>query len=300
MANLKTKLKLLFTLETKWTPILLMSPITIFLLCITVFPTIYALIISLQNYELTNPLGRAFIGFENYVSLFSDSRFWNAVKVTLTFLAGSLFFEMVLGFLLALLISRNFRGSRFVKSVFLLPTITTPVVVGLIWIMMYDPQFGVINYFLTSVGMNPQNWLANTDTAIWALIAVDIWEWTPFVTLVLLAGLQSLPLEPYEAAKVDGANYLQSFYHITLPQMKHYIIIAFIFRFMDAFRWFDTIYVMTKGGPGTATETLNMFGYLTGFEFLNMGYAAAIGIFMLIMMIVISQGFVKKFFVSKG
>lgn len=300
MANLITKLKLLFTLETRWTPLLLMGPITIFLLSITVFPTIYALVISLQDYELTNPLGRVFIGFENYMSLFSDSRFWNAVKVTLIFLVGSLFFEMILGFLLALLISRNFRGNRLVKSVFLLPTITTPVVVGLIWIMMYDPQFGVINYFLTSIGLDPQNWLANSDTAIWALIAVDVWEWTPFVALVLLAGLQSLPLEPYEAAKVDGANALQSFYHITLPQMKHYIIIAFIFRFMDAFRWFDTIYVMTKGGPGTATETLNMFGYLTGFEFLNMGYAAAIGIVMLIMMIVISQGFIKKFFISKG
>ena len=300
MANLITKLKLLFTLETRWTPLLLMGPITIFLLSITVFPTIYALVISLQDYELTNPLGRVFIGFENYMSLFSDSRFWNAVKVTLIFLVGSLFFEMILGFLLALLISRNFRGNRFVKSVFLLPTITTPVVVGLIWIMMYDPQFGVINYFLTSIGLDPQNWLANSDTAIWALIAVDVWEWTPFVALVLLAGLQSLPLEPYEAAKVDGANALQSFYHITLPQMKHYIIIAFIFRFMDAFRWFDTIYVMTKGGPGTATETLNMLGYLKGFEFLNMGYAAAIGIVMLIMMIVISQGFIKKFFISKG
>lgn len=300
MANLKTKLKLLFTLETRWTPLILMGPITIFLLSITVFPTIYALVISLQHYELTNPLGRVFIGFENYISLFSDSRFWNAVKVTLIFLVGSLFFEMILGFLLALLISRNFRGNRFVKSVFLLPTITTPVVVGLIWIMMYDPQFGVINYFLTSIGLDPQNWLANSDAAIWALIAVDVWEWTPFVALVLLAGLQSLPLEPYEAAKVDGANSIQSFFHITLPQMKHYIIIAFIFRFMDAFRWFDTIYVMTKGGPGTATETLNMFGYLTGFEFLNMGYAAAIGIVMLIMMIVISQGFIKKFFISKG
>lgn len=300
MANLKTKLKLLFTLETRWTPLILMGPITIFLLSITVFPTIYALDISLQHYELTNPLGRVFIGFENYISLFSDSRFWNAVKVTLIFLVGSLFFEMILGFLLALLISRNFRGNRFVKSVFLLPTITTPVVVGLIWIMMYDPQFGVINYFLTSIGLDPQNWLANSDAAIWALIAVDVWEWTPFVALVLLAGLQSLPLEPYEAAKVDGANSIQSFFHITLPQMKHYIIIAFIFRFMDAFRWFDTIYVMTKGGPGTATETLNMFGYLTGFEFLNMGYAAAIGIVMLIMMIVISQGFIKKFFISKG
>lgn len=298
--GLLEKLKLLFLLETKWAPTLLMLPIVIFLISITVFPTIYALVLSLQNYELTNPLGREFIWFENYATLFSDSRFWNATKVTFTFLAGSLFFEMVFGFLLALLISRNFRGNGLVKSIFLLPTVTTPVVVGLIWIMMYDPQFGVINYFLTSIGLNPQNWLANSDTAIWALIAVDVWEWTPFVALVLLAGLQSIPKEPYEAAEVDGANFLQIFFHITLPLMKHYIMIAFIFRFMDAFRWFDTIYVMTKGGPGTATETLNMFAYLNGFEFLDMGFTASIGIVMLIFMIVISQWLVKKFLISKG
>lgn len=295
-----TKLKHFFTLETKWTAVLLMSPIVIFLLCTTVFPTIYALIISLQSYNLADVAGREFIGLGNFTKLFADSQFWNAMKVTGIFLSGSLFFEMILGFCLALLISKNFRGNRLVKTIFLLPTVTTPVVVGLIWVMMYDAQFGVINYFLTSVGLSPQDWLANSDKAIWALIVVDIWEWTPFVALVILAGLQSLPTEPYEAARVDGASSWQMFRHVTLPMVKHYVIVAFIFRFMDAFRWFDTIYVMTKGGPGTATQTLNMFGYFSAFEYLNMGYAAAIGIVMLIMMILISQVFVKSFLLRKG
>lgn len=147
--------------------------------------------------------------------------------------------------------------------------------------------------------MEPQSWLAHESTAIWALVVVDVWEWSPFVALVLLAGLQSLPNEPYEAAEVDGASKWQAFVHLTLPLMKPYIIIAIIFRFMDLFRWFDTIYVMTKGGPGTATETLNMFGYLTGFEFLNMGYAAVIGIIMLIIIIVVSQTIIKRVMIKE-
>lgn len=286
------------TLETKSAPKLLMGPIVIFLLAITVFPTLYALYISMHNYQLTNPLEMKFVGLDNYAALFTDSRFWNALKTTGIFMGSSLIVELVLGFVLALLIAKNFKGSSIVKSVFLLPTITTPVVVGLIWVMLYDPQFGIINYFL-GMFMEPQSWLANESTAIWALVVVDVWEWSPFVALVLLAGLQSLPNEPYEAAEVDGASKWQAFVHLTLPLMKPYIIIAIVFRFMDLFRWFDTIYVMTKGGPGTATETLNMFGYLTGFEFLNMGYAAVIGIIMLIIIIVVSQTIIKRVMIKE-
>lgn len=293
MNQRKRRMMSLLTLESRSASKILMGPIVVFLLAITVFPTLYALYISLHNYQLTDPLGMKFIGLDNYATLLTDPRFWNALKTTGIFMGGSLVLEIVIGFVLALLIAKNFKGSSFVKSVFLLPTITTPVVVGLIWMMLYDPQFGIINYFL-SMFMEPQSWLANESTAIWALVAVDVWEWSPFVALVLLAGLQSLPNEPYEAAEVDGASKWEAFLHLTLPLMKPYIIIAVIFRFMDLFRWFDTIYVMTKGGPGTATETLNMFGYLTGFEFLNMGYAAVIGIVMLITIIVVSQTIIKR------
>lgn len=294
----KNRIVSLLTLETKSAPKILMGPIVVFLLAITVFPTVYALYISSHNYHLADPLGRKFVGLGNFMTLFTDPRFWNAFKNTSIFMGGSLILEIILGFILALLIAKNFRGSSIVKSVFLLPTITTPVVVGLIWIMLYDPQFGIINYVL-SFFMEPQAWLANERTAIWALVVVDVWEWSPFVALVLLAGLQSLPNEPYEAAEVDGASKWMTFLHLTLPLMKPYILIALIFRFMDLFRWFDTIYVMTKGGPGTATETLNMFGYLTGFEFLNMGYAAAIGIVMLIVIIIVSQTIIKRVMIKE-
>ncbi|MCM3270844.1 carbohydrate ABC transporter permease [Paenibacillus elgii] len=294
----KTKMTSWLTLETEKTPRILLAPIVLFLLALTVYPFLYAIYIGTQDYNLADPLGKEFVGLGNVVTLFADARFWNGLENTVVFMAVSIIFEMILGFVLAGLLAKNFKGSAIAKSIFLLPTITTPVVVGLIWVMLYDPQFGIISYVLGLFG-HSQSWLSNEGSAIWALIAVDIWEWTPFVALILLAGIQSLPDEPYEAARVDGASTVQTFVHITLPLMKQYIVIALIFRFMDSFRWFDTIYVMTQGGPGIATETLNMFGYLQGFKFLNVGYAAVIGLFMLAVITVISQSVIKKFLLPR-
>lgn len=285
----KKRLKLLLELETDSAYRVLIAPIFIFLLAVTVFPTLYALYTSSQYYLLSEPFNKHFDGIGNYLYMFQDSRFWGSLKITFTFMLSSLIIEMILGVILALLMSRKFFGSGLAKTLFLLPTITTPVVVGLIWVMLFDPQFGFINYALGQLGFEPQAWLAGENTAIWAVVAVDVWEWTPFVGLVVLAGLQSLPDEPYEAATVDGASSLQKFLHLTLPLIKPYLVIAFVFRFMDLFRWFDTIYVMTKGGPGTATETLNMFGYLTGFNFMNVGYAASLGLTMLFIITFISK-----------
>ena len=293
MNEFKNRLIHIFSLETKAAPKLLLLPIVIFLLSLTVFPLIYAILTSLQYYVLSDPLAKRFIWLQNYTKMLYDGRFWNSLVNTFHFIAVSLTLEMVLGIIMALLLARKFLGSGLAKTLLLLPTITTPVVVGLIWIMLYDPQFGLINYLLVELGFHPQAWLDSEKSAMWALIIVDVWEWTPFVALVLLAGLQSLPVEPYEAAMVDGASPFQRFIHLTLPLLKPYLIIAFLIRFMDAFRWFDTIYIMTKGGPGTATETVNMYGYLTGFNFLNMGYAATLGITMLVLITFISTLVVK-------
>lgn len=293
MNEFKKRLVHVFSLETKTAPKLLLLPIVIFLLSLTVFPLIYAILTSLQHYVLSDPLAKRFVWFQNYTKMLQDERFWNSLANTFHFIAVSLTLEMILGMIMALLLKRRFLGSGIAKTLLLLPTITTPVVVGLIWIMLYDPQFGLINYLLVELGFHPQAWLDSEKYAMWALIIVDVWEWTPFVALVLLAGLQSLPVEPYEAAMVDGAGPLQRFIHLTLPLLKPYLVIAFLIRFMDAFRWFDTIYVMTKGGPGTATETVNMYGYLTGFNFLNMGYAATLGITMLVLITIISTLVVK-------
>lgn len=289
----KLKWRQILSLESRNAHRILLAPLVITLLAITIFPTIFAVFLSLQDYSLTD-VKMDFIGLGNFMEVFWDPRFWNSFRNTLTFILGAVIPELILGLILALLFQQNFRGNRIAKSLFLMPTVTTPVVVGLIWIMLYDPQFGLINYIITELGFSPQAWISNSDTALWVLISVDIWQWTPFVALVLLAGVQSLPTDPYEAALVDGAGRFQRFFYITLPLLVPYFIIAFIFRFMDAFRWFDTIYVMTKGGPGTSTETLNMFAYLTSFKFLDMGYAATITIVMLAMIIIFTQFIIKK------
>jgi multiple sugar transport system permease protein len=298
MALTKNKVKAFWSLETKAAPKLLLAPIFIFLLTLTVFPLLFAITTSLQSYKLTDPLDQHFIGLYNFLAVLKDERFWNSLKNTLQFISFSLVMEMILGMIVALLLTRKFRGSQIAKSLFLLPTITTPVVVGLIWVMLYDSQFGIINFVLGKLGLPLQTWLSNTHAAMWALIAVDIWEWTPYVALVLLAGLQSLPHEPYEAAEVDGASAFQKFFHLTLPLIQPYILIAVVFRFMDSFRWFDTIYVMTRGGPGIATETVNMYGYLQGFTHLNMGYAATLGLCMLFIITFVSKRIVS--FTRKG
>lgn len=293
MPAFKQKLAAFFTLETASAYRLLLAPLVVLLLAITVVPTLFAIYTSTHDYRLTE-LDKDFIGISNFVDVLKDGRFWGSFKTTSLYIVGALIPELILGLILAMLLQRNFRGNKLAKSLFLLPTITTPVVIGLIWIMMYDPQFGIINYIFHSLGLPGQTWLSNPKTALWVLVSIDIWEWTPFVALILYAGLQSVPNEPYESASVDGANRLQTFFHLTLPFLTPYLVIACIFRLMDTFKWFDTIYVMTKGGPGTSTETLNMYAYLTGFKFLDMGHAAAIGIIMLVVITVLSQIIAKK------
>lgn len=291
--NFRKKMLQVLTLESPAPHRILLAPMVILLFTITIIPTLFAVYTSLHDYRLTE-IDKPFVGLKNFTDVLTDGRFWNSFLNTGTYIIGALIPQLIIGLILALLMNKNFKGNRIGKSLFLLPTITTPVVIGLIFIMMLDPQFGIINYLLTSLGLPMQTWLSNHNTAIWVLIGIDIWEWSPFVALILFAGLQSLPQEPYEAASVDGATRWQSFYHLTLPFLSPYIIIACIFRFMDTFKWFDTIYVMTKGGPGTSTETMNMYAYMTGFRFLDMGHAAAISIIMLIMIIVLSQIIAKK------
>jgi multiple sugar transport system permease protein len=285
----------LLTLETSKAPLVMLAPLVIVLFAITIFPTLYALYASMMDWHL-DVATKHFIGLTNYISMIKDVRFWNAFYTTAKFTIGAVSIELIIGMIVALLMVKKHFGSGITKSLILVPMVSTPVVVALMWVLIYDPQFGILNYFLRLVGLHGQTWLASESYALWALILIDIWEWTPFVILVLMAGLQSLPGEVYEAATIDGSSARQTFFNITLPLMKPFILVAVVFRFMDAFRWFDTIYVATKGGPGIATETWSMYGYLTGFSYLNMGYSAAMGVVMLIIIVLISQLVGRKIF----
>jgi len=220
--------------------------------------------------------GRAWVGFANYAKLFGDERFLLSIWRTLYFTALAVALPMVLGLLAALAFHRKFPLRGLARTIFILPMMATPVAVALVWTMMFHPQLGVLNWMLQQVGIPPSMWVYAAETVIPTLVIVEVWHWTPLVMLILLGGLASLPVDPYEAAKIDGATPWQAFWHITLPLLAPFIVVALIIRTIDALKAFDTIYVITQGGPGTASETINIFLYLQAFAYYNMGFASAV------------------------
>ncbi len=255
-------------------PYFLVLPTLIILALIVVFPMIYSLTVSFRLYDLRVPR-HPFIGLGNYIRLFQDTRFWNAMRVTGLLLLGEIALQFPLGFCIAHLLARKFYGKRIVQPIVLVPMMITPVVVGYIGRLLFETRSGPINYILNLVGLPSLSWHASVKTALLTVILLDTWQWTPFMTSVLLAGLLSLPSEPYESAKVDGASGFQILWYLTLPLLKPVIALAVIMRGLAVIQSFDVIYVLTLGGPGTATETLGIYTYLIGFRYWDVGQAAA-------------------------
>jgi multiple sugar transport system permease protein len=217
------------------------------------------------------------VALGNYTSLlFHDPRFWGAVARTFVFTIVAVVVETVLGVIIALVLNRETRGQNLIKTLFLLPMIATPVAVGMVWLLMFEPSIGVINYLLELLRLPQGLWLASPNQALASLILVDVWQWTPMITLIVLAGLASLSREPFEAAIVDGASRLQTVFYITLPLIKSTVVAAVILRTIDAIKTYDIIYTMTQGGPGFATETLNIYSFVLGFQYFQMGKASAL------------------------
>ncbi|NLP41455.1 MAG: sugar ABC transporter permease [Veillonellaceae bacterium] len=239
------------------------------------FPITYTVWVSLTDWSMASSGSVKFIGLQNYIDLFSDDRFYNSVKLTIYFTVLAVGVETVLGVAIALILNREFQGKGLVKGILLLPMVATPVAIGLAWTLFYEPTIGLGNYALQLLGMAPSKWLASNTAVIPSLALVDIWEWTPMVTLIVLAGLASLPNEPYEAALVDGASEWQIFRYITLPLLFPTIMIAVVLRGIDAFKTFDIIYTMTAGGPGFASETLNIYAYNLAFGYFKFGAASS-------------------------
>jgi multiple sugar transport system permease protein len=196
----------------------------------------------------------------------------------------------VLGTAAALAFARPFPGRGLLRTVFSLPMMATPVSIALIWQMMFHPQLGILNYLLSLVGIGPQPWIFSRTSALPSLALVETWQWTPFVMLIVLGGLAALPTEPYEAARIDGASRWQVIRYVTIPLVWPYIMVAIILRAIDALKTFDIIYVMTQGGPGTASETLNIFLYLQAFAFFNIGFASAVVVVYFLILMVMSVG----------
>ncbi|MXP63601.1 sugar ABC transporter permease [Roseomonas sp. M0104] len=249
-------------------------PAGVVVLGVILFPWAFTLFMSVHDWKVGG--GRLYVGFENYRKLFTDERFlWSVVR-TLYFTALAVVLPMLFGTAAALVFNRRFPLRGLARTVFILPMMATPVAVALVWTMMFHPQLGVLNWLLTQVGLPPSMWVYDASTVIPTLVIVEVWHWTPLVMLIVLGGLASLPVDPYEAAKIDGASAWQAFRHITLPLLMPFIVVALIIRTIDALKAFDTIYVITQGGPGTSSETINIFLYLQGFAYYNMGYASAV------------------------
>jgi multiple sugar transport system permease protein len=250
-----------------------LAPAAVMLAAVTLFPAIYILGLSLEQ---RSPIlgGARFVGAENYLRLLADARFWNALANTAYFTAVSVALELGLGLAVALLLRRAFRGRALVYAVVLIPWAVPTVVTARMWEWMYNADYGVINYIL---GV-PINWLGSPGWAMHAAILMDVWKSTPFVALLLLAGLQSIPAELYHAASVDGASRWTMFRRLTLPQLAPLMLVVLILRTIDAFRVFDAIYVLTGGGPANSTETLSIYAYKVLFQTLEFGYGSTLAV----------------------
>ena len=280
----------------RWTPTLFVLPAVILLFLITIVPFIIELILSLHIYELTSLAGPQFVWFKNYVDvLFHDARFWNAMRTTFTLIVGAVGLELILGVGLALLLNQIQRGRSLITSLLLIPVMIAPVVSGMMWFMIYDAKFGPLNYLIEVISfghLQGAAWLAKPSTALPSVMAVDIWQWTPFIILIALAGLQAIPTELYEAAEVDGSGTWQTLWHITLPMLAPVLVVGFLIRFMDAFKLFDIVYLLTRGGPGSSTETISFYTYIRGFKQFSIGYTAALAFIQLIVIIFVSKLFI--------
>jgi len=263
---------------------LFLLPCVIWIFSLTIFPLVYSLYLSFQSWHL----GKipSFTGLTNYITALTDYRVHNSLEFTLKFTAVTVSVELLLGLGLALLIHEGIRGERFLRVLFTAPLFTSPIALSYLNLTIFYEEGGPINNILKLLGGPKIPWLSDPFFASLAVMMIDIWQWTPFMFIILLAGLESLPREPYEAAKVDGASSFQIFKHITLPLLTPVIITAVLLKAIESLKVFDLVYALTMGGPGISTETYTMYIYKSGMRFFKLGYAASLSyIFLFIVMI---------------
>jgi len=274
---------------------LFLSPALIFLLFAYVYPILYSFYMSFFQYNRIIPNSvPVFNGIKNFIDLAKDPKVIDSLIRTVAFVGITVVVEFIFGMLIALLITSTVRGMQFLRGFFLIPLMMTPVVAGTLWRTLFSSLYGPINYFLNLIGIPGQEWLCSATLALPSIMAVEVWQQTPIVIFILAAGIQSLPVDIYKSASVDGASKWQVFTRITLPLLKPVFFVALLLRIMDAFKIFDTVYVMTYGGPGKATELISMFIYKEGLKYFKIGRASALSIMFLILIFLISINFLRR------
>jgi multiple sugar transport system permease protein len=273
--------------------ILFPLPAIIFVAMLMVFPVFYTLYLSFTNWNLTSGMPATFVGFGSYARVLTEPRFLNALGRTFAFTAFAVAIEGVLGVAAALILNRAFVGKTLAKLLLLLPLVATPVAIGIVFNLFFDPTIGLLNFVLQSFGLPPGLWISSAKSVIPSLVLVDVWQWTPMITLIVLAGLAGLSEEPVEAARIDGASEWQIIRWVTIPMVMPVILTALILRLIDALKTFDIIFAMTGGGPGYASETLNIMGFKYSFEYFRMGQSAVILVVLFVVVFGCSLGIMK-------
>jgi len=274
-------------------PLYMVLPAVIVLLLLTIYPFIYLVYVSLHIWPISPNLPKIFLGFGQFTYLFSDPSFIESMQVTISLTVVGVSLQISLGTLLAILLSTKTKFINYFTLPFMIPVFIAPVVVGLIWKFMFNYDLGILNYLLNVIGLESINWLGTTTTAFWSVVLVDTWQWTPFTTLIIKAGLDSVDPTPQEAAYVDGATRFQIFRYVTFPTIAPIFTVALLFRTLDAFKAFDIIYVVTRGGPGGSTYVLGYNIWKTAFYQNQLGLSAAMSVIMIIIATIFALILVK-------
>ncbi|MBE2277296.1 MAG: sugar ABC transporter permease [Rhodobacteraceae bacterium] len=273
-------------MSDRWFSILLIAPAMLITLIFAILPLIQALDVTFRMGDLSRGKIGDYVGLTNYRIVFADNQFWQAGWVTLKFTVVAVGLEMILGVAIAFLLHGATFAKGITRSLLILPLATSAAVTGLFWRYLYDTQFGVLNWVLGLLGLPEPNWLGDYTIALWSVVLFDIWQWTPFVALIALAGLQALPKEPFEAAELDGASKWRVLTTLTFPLLKPVLFLVLVLRTIDCVRLYDAVAVLTRGGPGTATETMTFYLYRTGLKLFRMDYASTMAVFFLYVMLV--------------
>jgi multiple sugar transport system permease protein len=273
---------------------IMLAPAVLILLALTIFPSIYMFYAAVHRISPNPDIPWEFVGAGNFLRLLTDSQFHIGLWNTIVFTVCAVTAEFLLGLGLALLLDKYIRKLTFLKTLLMLPMMLPPIAVAITWKLIYEPQFGVLNEIMFQLGLPLQAWAGDANLAMFSIIVADVWQWTPFIFLLMLAGLASLPQEPYEAAAIDGASAWRQFWDLTIPFLTPVIAIALLLRTMDAIRLFDLVFILTGGGPADRTKVLSLYIYQVAYRFVDPGYAAAISLFVLVVTVAIATWFIKR------
>ncbi|MFV0439293.1 MAG: carbohydrate ABC transporter permease [Desulfopila sp.] len=271
------------------TPYLFILPAVLIMVGGLLYPVLDSFFLAFYDWKIGEPFAKApFVGLDYFQRMLTDPDVHESVWVTLRFGFWTITIEMALGIFLALMLEKPIRGASIFRTIFIMPLMVSPVVVGLLWRYLFDARAGWINYYLGMVGIEPLTWLGDPQLAFLAIVITDIWQWTPFIFIIVIAGLQALPGEVLEAARIDGANWWQQVFLVKLPMIRSILFIALLMRLIDVFRGMEVMYIMTGGGPGRATELLSLHIYNRAFAAQQLGYASAIAVLLILIVFALS------------